>query len=99
MPAYDFRCRSCEHVFEISRRATDDALVSCPLCAKNAKRVYTPVGVVFKGSGFHNTDYRTTTGTGDSSTGCGPSESGGDSGGTSSKSCSRTSCSGCTGCP
>ena len=58
MPAYDFKCRSCANVFEVTRAATDDSPVCCPECGGDTKRVFTPVGVHFKGSGFHNTDYR-----------------------------------------
>ena len=59
MPAYDFRCPACTHVFEVVRPAGRAAeAVSCPECDTEAKRVFSPVGVVFKGSGFHNTDYR-----------------------------------------
>ncbi|MBN1192478.1 MAG: hypothetical protein JXA36_02115 [Coriobacteriia bacterium] len=58
MPAYDYRCLSCELVFELTRSANDTSHVSCPHCGGDTKRVFTPVGVVFKGSGFHNTDYR-----------------------------------------
>jgi len=59
MPAYDFKCRTCAHVFEITRPATDDSAVACPECGGDTKRVFSAVGVHFKGSGFHNTDYRT----------------------------------------
>ncbi|MBN2840452.1 MAG: zinc ribbon domain-containing protein [Coriobacteriia bacterium] len=58
MPAYDYRCPSCDHVFEVVRSFADREDVMCPSCATTAKRLFTPVGVVFKGSGFHNTDYR-----------------------------------------
>jgi putative FmdB family regulatory protein len=58
VPAYDYRCLSCETVFELIRAITDTSEVSCPSCGGPTKRVFTPVGVVFKGSGFHNTDYR-----------------------------------------
>lgn len=58
MPAYDFNCPSCDSVFELTRSITDNSRVCCPSCGGPAKRVFTPVGVVFKGSGFHNTDYR-----------------------------------------
>ena len=58
MPAYDYRCPSCDHVFEVVRAISDRDDVSCPSCQAAAKRLFTPVGVVFKGSGFHNTDYR-----------------------------------------
>lgn len=58
MPAYDYRCPSCELVFEVVRAITDRDDVVCPECGVIGKRLFTPVGVVFKGSGFHNTDYR-----------------------------------------
>ncbi len=58
MPAYDYRCLSCESVFELNRSLSDTSVVVCPACGGATKRVFTPVGVVFKGSGFHNTDYR-----------------------------------------
>lgn len=58
MPAYDYRCPSCDDVFEVVRAFTDREPVICAECGTTAKRLFTPVGVVFKGSGFHNTDYR-----------------------------------------
>lgn len=58
MPAYDYRCPSCDHVFEVVRPITAHDDVACPTCGALAKRLFSPVGVVFKGSGFHNTDYR-----------------------------------------
>jgi putative FmdB family regulatory protein len=61
MPRYDHRCTVCNHEFEVSRRLGEVSDETCPACGKPAKRVFTPVGVVFKGSGFHNTDYRTPT--------------------------------------
>jgi putative FmdB family regulatory protein len=58
MPAYDFRCTECAETFEVNRpmNATDD--VCCPSCGGEARKVFSPVGVAFKGTGFHNTDYR-----------------------------------------
>lgn len=58
MPAYDYRCAACDHTFELTRSISDTSEVLCPSCSGPTKRVFTPVGVVFKGSGFHNTDYR-----------------------------------------
>jgi len=58
MPTYDMRCSECDTVFEVRRSPGDLDGVCCPDCGGAAKRVFTPVGVVFKGSGFHNTDYR-----------------------------------------
>jgi putative FmdB family regulatory protein len=59
MPAYDFKCKDCGAVVETVRPATDDSAVPCPACGGATKRVFTPVGVHFKGGGFHSTDYRT----------------------------------------
>lgn len=58
MPAYDYRCQSCDLVFEVTRSLSDTSEVRCPTCEGATKRVFSPLGVVFKGSGFHNTDYR-----------------------------------------
>jgi putative FmdB family regulatory protein len=58
MPAYDFRCAKCSRVTEVTRPASDDSPVACPACGGQTKRVFHPVGVHFKGSGFHNTDNR-----------------------------------------
>ena len=58
MPAYDYKCPACENVFEITRGIRDADVVTCPECATQAKHIYSPVGIVFKGTGFHNTDYR-----------------------------------------
>jgi len=58
MPRYDYRCVPCATSFEITRSINDRAPVPCPTCGTTATRVFSPVGVVFKGSGFHSTDYR-----------------------------------------
>lgn len=58
MPAYDYRCQACDNVFELTRSHSDSSVITCPKCDGATKRIFTPVGVVFKGSGFHNTDYR-----------------------------------------
>lgn len=58
MPAYDYRCLSCDAIFELTRAHSDRSTVGCPACGGATKRVFGPVGVVFKGSGFHNTDYK-----------------------------------------
>lgn len=58
MPAYDFRCTECGQTFEVTRRMGSTQDECCPVCGAAAKRVFSPVGVAFKGTGFHNTDYR-----------------------------------------
>jgi putative FmdB family regulatory protein len=58
MPSYDFKCVTCAHVCEVTRPGSDDSPVPCPECGGQTKRIFHPVGVHFKGSGFHNTDHR-----------------------------------------
>jgi len=58
MPAYDFRCLKCGSTCEVVRPVADRSPVVCPTCGGDTKRVFTPVGVAFKGSGFYNTDYK-----------------------------------------
>ena len=58
MPTYEYRCKSCEHEFEIVQAFTDDALTECPECAGPLKKVFGNVGITFKGSGFYKTDSR-----------------------------------------
>lgn len=58
MPTYGYKCKRCEHAFEIVQKITDDPLKDCPECKGEVARVLYPVGIVFKGSGFHINDYR-----------------------------------------
>lgn len=58
MPAYDYRCTLCDERFEVTRAMGSSSEEVCPSCGGLSKRVFTPVGVAFKGSGFHNTDYK-----------------------------------------
>ncbi len=58
MPNYDYRCTKCGEVFEIYQPITDDALTKHPECGGKVNRIFAPVGIVFKGSGFHKTDSR-----------------------------------------
>src|SRR5690606_29847963 len=58
MPTYAYRCTACDHAFEIHQAFTDDALTTCPECSGALRKLFTGVGVVFKGSGFYRTDSR-----------------------------------------
>jgi putative FmdB family regulatory protein len=58
MPIYEYKCEK-GHVFEVVQRMTDDPLSSCTRCSAPVQRVFHPVAVHFKGSGFYNTDYGT----------------------------------------
>ncbi len=57
MPVYEYACTKCGHRFEQRRSVTDPPASKCPECRCKVKRVYAPVGIIFKGSGFHVTDY------------------------------------------
>ena len=59
MPTYAYACSACEHAFDIQQSFSDDALTVCPQCERESlRKVFSPVGVVFKGSGFYRTDSR-----------------------------------------
>ncbi len=58
MPTYQYKCRECDHRFDVSQRITADPLKECPECDGEIRRVLFPTGVVFKGSGWYVTDYR-----------------------------------------
>jgi putative FmdB family regulatory protein len=58
MPIYEYRCEN-GHVLEVMQKITDDPITSCPTCGAAVQRVFHPVAVHFKGSGFYNTDYGT----------------------------------------
>ena len=56
MPIYEYRCAN-DHVFEVSRSMSDDPLTECEECGAPVERVFHPVAVHYKGSGFYATDY------------------------------------------
>src|ERR1700716_599044 len=56
MPIYEYRCQR-GHTFEVMQRMSDGPVVSCETCEAPVERVFHPVAVHFKGSGFYNTDY------------------------------------------
>ena len=56
MPIYEYRCER-GHTFEVMQRMTEDPLPTCTVCGQAVQRVFHPVAVHFKGSGFYNTDY------------------------------------------
>lgn len=60
MPTYEYHCDACDHEFEEFQSITEDALKKCPQCKKNKlRRLFgTGAAVIFKGSGFYETDYR-----------------------------------------
>jgi putative FmdB family regulatory protein len=56
MPIYEYRCEN-GHTFEAMQRMTDEPLTTCEVCGAPVQRVFHPVAVHFKGSGFYTTDY------------------------------------------
>ena len=85
MPTYEYRCTSCKHEFEKFQRMSEEPVAACPECGKpGERRLSGGAGLLFKGSGFYITDYRS-----DSYKKAAGSDSGGsggakDSGGSSS---------------
>ena len=67
MPTYEYRCGSCGQHVEVVQSFSDDPLTECGACGGPLRKVFAPVGIVFKGSGFYKTDSR----------GSGPSRGGG----------------------
>ena len=58
MPTYQYACTECGHEFEAVQKFSDPALTECPSCTGKLRKVFSAVGVVFKGSGFYRTDSR-----------------------------------------
>ena len=61
MPTYQYICNECEHAFEAVQAFSDEPLTTCPECGKSIRKIYSNVGIVFKGSGFYKTDSQKTT--------------------------------------
>jgi len=98
MPTYQYACTECGEQLEVVQKFSDEPLTVCPACQGRLRKVFSPVGVVFKGSGFYKTDSRKSStasstpssksdGKSDSSSG-GKSETKSDSGSSSSGSSS-----------
>ena len=79
MPIYEYRCEN-GHTFEVMQKMTDPPVETCPEDGSPVQRVFHPVAVHFKGSGFYNTDY------GKKKSGASSSSSDGDSGSSSNSS-------------
>jgi putative FmdB family regulatory protein len=58
VPTYQYACTDCAESLEAVQKFTDAPLTECPACGGALRKVFTPVGVVFKGSGFYKTDSR-----------------------------------------
>lgn len=58
MPTYEYACRDCGERLEVVQTMSEDPLTQCPNCAGTLRKVFSPVGIAFKGSGFYRTDSR-----------------------------------------
>ncbi|MGN6521708.1 MAG: FmdB family zinc ribbon protein, partial [Actinomycetes bacterium] len=80
MPTYQYACTECGHDFEAVQSFSDDALTECPECTGRLRKVFSAVGVVFKGSGFYRTDSRGSGSGAASGSGATPAKDGGSTG-------------------
>jgi len=58
MPVYEYECERCCFRFELRRRFGEDGTGLCPQCGHEARRLFSPVPIIFRGSGFYATDSR-----------------------------------------
>ncbi|WP_166388559.1 FmdB family zinc ribbon protein [Catellatospora methionotrophica] len=96
MPTYQYACTACGHQLEAVQSFADEPLTECPTCEGTLRKLFSSVGVVFKGSGFYRTDSRgsgsgTTPAAAGSSSGSSSSSSGSSSSGSSSSSSTSSS--------
>ncbi|MGW3344857.1 FmdB family zinc ribbon protein [Nonomuraea rubra] len=91
MPTYQYACNDCGEQLEVVQKFTDDALTVCPNCQGNLRKVFSAVGIVFKGSGFYKTDNRSSSSTSSSSTASSSSSKSGESKSSDSSSSSSSS--------
>ncbi|MFC0495166.1 FmdB family zinc ribbon protein [Streptomyces mutabilis] len=105
MPTYQYQCTECGEGLEAVQKFTDDALTECPNCQGRLKKVFSAVGIVFKGSGFYRNDSRGSSSSSSpassaksasSSADSSPSDSGSSSGSGSSSSSGSSSAAGTT---
>lgn len=57
MPYYEYCCTECGHSFDLRQGFDAEPIAECPKCGKESRRKFLPVGVIYKGSGWHVTDY------------------------------------------
>jgi len=59
MPTYEYECKSCKHSFEKFQSMSDEPIKVCPKCGKEVRKLFgSGSGVIFKGTGFYETDYK-----------------------------------------
>lgn len=58
MPIYEYKCGACLHKYEMRKGFSEDSIAACPICQGEGQRLFSPVPIIFKGSGFYVTDYK-----------------------------------------
>jgi putative FmdB family regulatory protein len=96
VPTYQYACTACDHRFEAVQSFSDAALSECPECGGKLRKVFSSVGIVFKGSGFYRTDSRSGNGRVDAKSSSGSSDKSGSGDSSSSSSSSDSSSSSTT---
>jgi putative FmdB family regulatory protein len=56
LPIYEYRCTKCSHDFDMRKGFGENSSAPCPMCQEEAQRIFSPVPIIFKGSGFYVTD-------------------------------------------
>src|SRR3954465_9041669 len=79
MPTYEYACKSCGEHLEVVQSFKDDPLRVCPNCDGELRKVFSPIGITFKGSGFYKTDSRSSSSTSSKSSESSSSSSSSDS--------------------
>ncbi len=62
MPIYSYKCEKCGRIFDKFQKVGGDDNIKCIFCGSNTNRLFYPVGIIFKGSGFYTTDYKSRAG-------------------------------------
>jgi putative FmdB family regulatory protein len=75
MPTYEYACKDCGEHLEVVQSFKDEPLTECPNCQGNLRKVFSPIGIAFKGDGFYKTDNRSSSKAGSSSSSDGASKS------------------------
>ena len=97
MPTYEYRCKDCGEHLEVVQSFRDDPLTECPRCSGTLKKVFQPIGIAFKGTGFYKTDSRSSSSRSSSSSSNGSSGASEKAGSSDSGSSSGSSSSGSSG--
>lgn len=84
MPIYEYRCKDCGEHLDVVQAFSDDPLTECPACKGTLKKVFQPIGIAFRGSGFYRTDSQSSSRASSSTSSDSSEKSGGDSSDSSS---------------